>query len=353
MHAAPILVVRLSSLGDVILSSSFLQSCREHFPASRIDFVVREDLLPVASALPEVQRVIAVRREAKLPTLLALGARLAREGYAHVFDLHQSARSRLLTWRLRRHVRRGFSKQGLPRWILLRFHRDLYDRFGGGLPLRERMLEPLRRLGYDSSVHDTQLVVPMPARARAATILADIAPQETCVGVAPGARWSAKRWPVERWAALVAELARTPQRRFILLGDASEKSLSGPIVAAAPGRCIDLVGELDILECAAVLERCCAALGHDSALMHAAEAVGRPVLTFFGPTTPRFGYAPYRTQSRVLHRPPPCNPCSKNGSRPCVRPTHECMENIDAPTAFAAASELLDHVADNALEPTL
>jgi len=160
----PILVLRLSSLGDIVLTSSFLQSCGDHFPDSPVHFVVRDDLAGVAALLPKVERVIAVSRDAGAGTLLALGARLAREPYAHVFDLHQSLRSRLLTWRLQPRLRRGFSKQSVPRWLLVHLHHDAYAHFGGARPLRERMLEPLRRLGCAPRLHATRLQLPAAAR---------------------------------------------------------------------------------------------------------------------------------------------------------------------------------------------
>ena len=337
---AAILVLRLSSLGDIVLASSFLQSCREHFPAARLDCVVREDFVPLATALPGVARVVAISRRAGPLQLLSVGAALAREPYEHVFDLHQSLRSRLLTWRLRGRLRPGFSKQELPRWLLVHTHRDLYARFGGARPLRERMLEPLRRLGLAPRLHDTQLVLHADARARAASLLGAGNGERSWIAVAPGARWGSKRWPVERFAALVARLAAVPERRFVLLGAAAESPLAASVRAVSPAVTLDACG-LDILETAAVLERCRLCVGNDSGLAHVAEAVGCPVLTFFGPTAPAFGYAPYRPASRALHRPPPCNPCSKNGCRPCHRPTHECMENISVDEASAVASAIL------------
>ncbi len=322
-----VLVLRLSSLGDVVLTSSFLQSAREHFPAARLDFVVRDDFAPVATALPGVQRVVAVGRDAGAATLLELGNALARERYDHVFDLHSSLRSRLLTWRLRGRLRAGFSKQALPRWFLVHAHRDLYARFGGARPLRERMLEPLRRLGLEPRLHSTCLVLSAAARASAGEQLGS-ADEKALVAIAPGARWPSKRWPVERFAALVARLAATTACRFVVLGESAEAPIAAAVARSAPGATLDLCGRLDILETAAVLQRCRLLVTNDSGLMHVAEAVGCRVLALFGPTTPAFGYAPYLPTSFLLHRPPPCNPCSKNGSKPCHRPTHECMERI-------------------------
>ena len=344
--AEEILVLRLSSLGDVVLASSFLRSCREHFPSAHVTFVVRDDLAELAAALPGVERVVAVPRRLGIAALLRLGAELARRPYAHVFDLHHGMRSRLLVRGLGARRRDGFGKQALPRWVLVHLHRDIYGRYGGSRPLRARMLEPLRGLGLHPQLHDTQIVVPAAARQRAEALLraAGVRAGELLIGVAPGARWPSKCWPAERYAALLRRLAESTDLRFLLVGGAAERPLAFITALGAPERCLDLSGQIDVLETAAILERCAALLGNDSGLLHVAEAVGRPVLAFFGPTAPEFGYAPYRAASRLLRQPPPCSPCSKNGSRPCSRPTHECMENISVEAAYTAAGALLEDV---------
>ncbi|MFQ5599648.1 MAG: glycosyltransferase family 9 protein, partial [Candidatus Krumholzibacteriia bacterium] len=313
---------------------------------ARIDFVVREDLAGLARALPGADRVVEVPRRAGCASLLQLARRLARQPYMHVFDLHHSLRSRLLTSGLRSQLRPGFSKQEIPRWTLIHLHRNVYARFGGAQPLRQRMLEPLRRMGHTVRLHETQLMLTDSARQRAAAALrsAGVRPDETLIGVAPGARWPSKCWPAERYAALVERLSAASESRFVLVGGTDERSLAFIVSLGSPRRCSDLCGQLDILETAAVLERCRFLLTNDSGLLHVAEAVGRPVLAFFGSTAPEFGYVPYRPQSRVLRRPPSCSPCSGNGSRSCMRPTHECMMNIGVDEAFDAATGILRQV---------
>jgi lipopolysaccharide heptosyltransferase II len=345
--AQRILVVRLSSLGDIVLTSSFLRSCAEHFPEALVSFVVREDLVDVAAALPNVARVVAVRRDLSLQGLLALASQLALDGYDHVFDLHHSMRARILVRGMHGELRPGFSKQEVPRWALVHLHRDVYDRFGGARSLRERLLEPLRRMGLEPRLHATELRLPAEARERAAAALraGGARPGETLLALAPGSRWPSKCWPAERYAALVERLASRPDLRFVLTGGESERSLAYIAALGAPKRCIDLCGRLDMIGTAAALERCSMLVGNDSGLLHVAEAVGRPVVAFFGPTAPQFGYLPYLDESRVLRQPPPCSPCSKNGSRPCFRPTHECMENITVEVALEAVRDVLARVA--------
>jgi len=317
-----------------------------------LHLVVREDFLPIATALPGVEKVIGVSRRARATDLLALGSALAREPYAHVFDLHLSLRSRLLTWRLQGRLRRGFSKQELPRWFLVHWHRNLYAHFGGVRSLRQRMLEPLRRLRLEPRLHPTRLDLPAAARrdAEARLRAAGVLPETILVGIAPGARWPSKRWPQERFADLVARLAQEDQRHFLLFGGQDEKALTAELSTVTP-RAHDCGGSTEILETAALLQRCHLLITNDSGLLHVAEAVGCPVLAFFGPTSPAFGYAPSLPGSRFLHEPPACNPCSKNGSRPCHRPRHECMLAIDVAAAARHAQAILDASALSPVDP--
>lgn len=344
-----ILVLRLSSLGDVVLVSSFLLDLRGLFPDARVTFVVREDLAALAGALPGVSRVVAVPRRLGLSGLLALGAHLAHTPWLHVFDLHRSVRSRLLTWRLRGRLRPGFDKQEWPRFVLLRFRRDLYAQFGGARSMRARLAEPLRRMGLVPGGAGTQLILPAAAQAAASAALAALPRAHgQLIAVAPGARWPSKCWPEARFAALVAQLTAGGDHHVLVVGGPDERELAARIAAAAPGRATALAGTLDLLGTAAVLQACAVVLTHDSGLLHIAEAVGRPVVALFGPTVPQFGYAPYRPQSRLLQSRPPCSPCSKNGSRPCRRPTHECMDNLTVGAVRAAVDAVLQTTPDPA-----
>ena len=342
-----ILVLRLSSLGDVILCSSFLRSLHEHFPEASIDFVVRQDLEPVAAMLPRVERIIAIGRDSSLAALLGRSGELAARNYEHVFDLHQSMRSRLLVSRMRGRVRPGFGKQLLPRWALVHLHRDWYGRFGGARSLRERMLEPLRQLGLPARLQPTELRVPEGARREAATLLERSVPSASrWIGVVPGARWPSKRWT--GFAELVPALASDAGSAFAVLGSQEDAPLASAVARAAGSRAVSLAGRLDLAGTAAVLALCDLVITNDSGLLHMAEAVGRPVLAFFGSTSPAFGYAPYRPESRFLYHPPRCSPCSKNGSRPCHRPTHECMHDI----TVGEAAEAVRHMQPGVEAPT-
>src|SRR5262249_14771961 len=155
--------------------------------------------------------------------------------YAHLFDLHQSARSRLLTSRMRARVRPGFGKQLLPRWALVHMHRDWYRRFGGARTMRERMLEPLRRLGLPAQLGPTEVCLAETARREVATLLETSVPAAPrWIGVVPGARWPSKRWP--RFAELVSELAADRSTAFAVLGSQEDAPLASAVAQAAGSR---------------------------------------------------------------------------------------------------------------------
>jgi lipopolysaccharide heptosyltransferase II len=338
-----ILVVRLSSLGDVVLSSSFLRSLQAAFPDASIEFAVRDDLEPLARMLPHVSTVHPVARRAGPAGLLRQARDLARRDYAHVFDLHQSLRSRILCAGLLRRRRGGFHKQSLARWLLIHLHRDHYDALGGCRTLRQRMLLPLQRLGVAAEPLPTQLRIPPKSRRAAQDALrqTDSDGTQQWVAMAPGARWPAKRWIDERFVDAGLHLLRDPNRSLLLVGGESERERCEWLAARLPERCLTVAGRTTIAETAALLAQCALTLTNDSGLLHVAEAVGCPVVALFGPTSPRFGYAPTLPNSRLLYHPPSCSPCSKNGSRPCRRPTHECMLAISSNEVVARCDDVL------------
>ena len=145
--------------------------------------------------------------------------------------------------------------------------------------------------------------------------------------------------PVE----LAQQLLRDESKNLVLVGGERERQLCATIAAALPARLVNVAGQIDLLQTAAILQRSQYAVVNDSGLLHVAEAVGCPVVALFGPTSPRFGYAPQLPSSRLLYEPPPCSPCSKNGSRPCHRPTHECMLQIATAEVLAATVQLTEY----------
>ncbi|UCG52404.1 MAG: glycosyltransferase family 9 protein, partial [Candidatus Latescibacterota bacterium] len=161
------------------------------------------------------------------------------------------------------------------------------------------------------------------------------------VAIAPGSRWPMKRWSVEKYVDLTRRIIEGHGCHVVLLGNDLEAESMAPIAQTMGENVTNLVGRTSILEAAAAIQHTIAFIGNDSGLMHLAEAVGVPVIALFGPTVKAFGYYPSLPESRVIERDLSCRPCSRNGRRPCIKGTQECLAAIPVEPVEEAFADLL------------
>lgn len=313
-----VLVVRFSSLGDVVLTTPLLRAIRSRHPAADITVVVQARYADVLAGNPAVTAIVPVAPQERAANL---AHRLAPAAYDARLDLQDSARSR----RLRRALGGTWGvadRRRAARWLLIWLGVDTY---GPGVPVAERYFTAARGLDVrpDGAPPD---VFPTPEDdARAA----QLAPGD-CVALAPGARWGSKRWPPEHWQELADRLAARGLA-VVAVGSAEERPLlQGSGITEAYG--------LPPRATAAILRRARCVVANDSGMLHLATAVRRPVVALIGPTVRAFGYYPYGVPARVLERPLACRPCSPSGSDHCPLGHHRCMIEIE-PDAVAAAVE--------------
>jgi lipopolysaccharide heptosyltransferase II len=166
------------------------------------------------------------------------------------------------------------------------------------------------------------------------------------VGFFPGANAPARRWPVSDFATVAAS-ASASGCRVVVLGGASERALTATVALAAPDG-VDLGGETDLADAAAVLELCDALVTNDTGPMHLAAALGTPTVTLWGPSD-RAEVRPLGAVDLPVTGPDlPCKPCYRNrcprrGPGTYVPEAHEeCMRSIEPQAVTAALVELLE-----------
>lgn len=157
--------------------------------------------------------------------------------------------------------------------------------------------------------------------------------------IQPGARWLNKRWPVEKYAELVRQLAAArPDVRFAILGSGDDCEAGAAIARANPQRTLDLTGKISLPEMIEWIRLSELMISNDTGPMHVAAALGKPVLAIFGPTEPR-RTGPYRQLQNVVRVDLPCAPCLKphcTYSKPM-----ECLQAISPELVFSRATSLL------------
>ena len=323
-----IAVLRLSSLGDVVLTLPVVEALRARWPEARVHYWVKEEFADVVRHHPAIDHVRELERDARrIEDLVSMSAEL--EDCDLLVDLHVSFRTRVLTWRQRAAVLRAPSDRlQRERWVRARWTRPRPAR-----PVLARYAAALAPLGM-TAAGVPRAHAGAEAEAWAGAWWAAWAPAGPVVALAPGARHATKQWPVAHWAALDAALASRGVARLWCSSPAERKAMSAlaTAVEAGGGRwvCEPLPRVM------ALLARCGQAVANDSGVMHLAAACGVRVVALFGSTTPELGFAPAGDGHAVLRRREPCQPCTLHGRDRCPLGHFRCMQEL-APGQVLAA----------------
>lgn len=327
-----ILVIRFSSLGDVVLTTVIFPNVKAKWPHAHVTMVTKRAFAPVFDGNPDVDRVIGF--DPGRESFGALISGLRKEAFDVVIDLHGNLRSwtvRLLTNGAKTVV---VDKAGWARRALVWFKRRsaTLDR-----SVRERHLDVLKALDVSLVSVDTRLY---PRDVRAASAAAGLGAGERRIGVAPGARHATKRWPAAHFADAANRLAGESGATVVLVGDKSDEAASREAASALQVPFHDLTGRTSLGELVAIVSTFDLLITNDSGILHVGEALGIPTVALFGPTVRDFGFAPYRPSSRAVEKDLPCRPCSIHGDARCPLGHHRCMRDLDVDAVVGAAREI-------------
>jgi heptosyltransferase-2 len=329
-----IAVLRLSSLGDVVLTLPVVHALARAFPAARLHYWVKEEYAGLLRAEPAIAHVRALERDArKLEDLVSMSAEL--EDCDLIVDLHASVRTRVLTFRQRAPVLRLRNRRlERERWVRARWTHPQ--------PLPHATVRYAETVGPLGVVPDAPPRVSVPAEAErwAEDALAAVVTSHATIALCPGARHATKRWPEERWCALDERLAGEGLARIVLSTAAEQRDfpkLAARIAADTRARWFTEPLE----RVAALLGRAAVAVTHDSGLMHLGAARGIRVVALFGSTSPVLGFTPVGEGHAVLCRELPCQPCTVHGREACPKGHFRCMTTIEPAEVWARVQERL------------
>jgi heptosyltransferase II len=340
-----ILVVRLSALGDVILATAAVEALMEDAPAATVHVLTKPAYREVFRHHPGIARLVEWAPEEGLWTL---GARLRRERYDLIVDLHVNIRTHALRPMVPRPRWLRASKNTYARRAALWFHNpallpgnhvvDRYVQVLGPAGVR-----PLRRKPklYGTAAEDRDV-----RRILAAAGWDGATP---LVALAPSARWESKAWPARHWRSLSqslssgsssdSQVAGRPHAFPVLIGGPEDRALCEWVLGPEEG--VVLAGQSSVRGSAAALALAHVLVTNDSAPMHMAQAVATPVVALFGPTVPEFGFFPLGSRDRLLQQQLPCRPCSLHGAGTCPLGHHRCLTDIAPGAVLAAVGEVM------------
>jgi lipopolysaccharide heptosyltransferase II len=341
------LVIRLSSIGDIVLASPLIRVLRKQFPFSQIDFVVRKEYAELVRNNKNLNHIVEFDAKTGFSGLCKLKNQLRAEQYDFVIDIHNSLRSRYLRWMLRAGDVVVFHKRIFARTMLIQFKKNFYR---SAVSVADRYIESVQKYGVTNDGMGLELYIPDEIRTEALTKLKKLGIREsgTMIGFCPSAKHATKCWPQERFAELGIKLSADDKAKILLFGGSEDKEKCLAIADAinsfnGEGSAADLSGEFSLLESAIAMEACSLIVTNDSGLMHIACAMKKKVIAIFGSTVREFGFFPVGTESVVVERTGLyCRPCSHIGRSTCPEGHFRCMKEIQVDELVASIKSLID-----------
>lgn len=337
-----ILVFRLSSIGDIILTTPLLRCLRKKFPNAQIDFVIKKQFQVLMNESPYIDKLWMVDKATGFAGLRDLTKQLRAEHYDVFIDIHKNFRSLYVrTFSFPKH-KYSYRKNVWKRTALVKFKLDLYKKYE---PVYLRYIEAVKSLGVEYDGEGTELYVPSNSQNAVDCRLSQngISLQDKIFVMCPGASFTNKQWLPERFAELGKMLlAKYPDSTVIFHGGQREAEMCVELQKQCGGKSFNYAGKLNLLESAALTNRACVVIANDTGMMHIAESQRVPVVGIYGPTARQFGFYPILKQSRAMAVDLPCRPCTKMGMNRCPKTHFNCMKNISVKMVFDAVTNIVD-----------
>jgi heptosyltransferase-2 len=300
-----IAIIRLSSLGDVLLTTPVIRALKQKYPNSEIDFIIKKQYADVLKFNPNISNVIIYENNS--------ANFLKNNRYDLIIDLQNNLRSRRLI-RSRTFQIKRFHKPSLKKFLLVHFKINL---------LRElKTIPQMYAEAADVQLDEDGLELFIPDN-----IFPQIEKGKNYIGLCPGSKHFTKSWPKEYYVRLGKSLMA---RGFnvAVIGGKDDSSVCAYVSDQIQGS-INLCNQNELFQTVANIKQCKAVVCNDSGLMHVASAAGIPLVAIFGSTVKEFGFVPYHTTNFLLENNSlSCRPCSHIGRSDCPRKHFKCMMEI-------------------------
>jgi ADP-heptose:LPS heptosyltransferase len=322
-----ILVYRISSIGDIVLTTPVVRCLRKQLQNAEIHYLTRKKYSDILKNNPDIDKLHLIEKSP-----LEIVAELKMEKFDYFIDLHRNIRSKRLNWVL--HTKYStFPKLNFRKWLLTKFKINRLP----NIHIVDRYFRAVAPLGVRNDYQGLGIFVPK------STTIIPIDLPEKYIAFAIGGTFATKRYPVD----LIIEFAQQSPLKLVLLGGDSEKEAAETIVQASPLNTVNACGRLSLLQSAEVIQNADVVVSNDTGMMHIAAAFKKPLVSLWGNTVPGFGMYPYypagQESSFVIleNNELTCRPCSKLGFKECPKGHFDCMMKILPESIVAAINKLL------------
>ncbi len=328
-----ILVVRFSSLVDIVLTEPIVRQLRQVHPDAKIHFLTKSRFGELLSMFDGIDRIHLWESEEAGKHLMD---ELDQFEFDFTVDLHDNLRSqkvRSAIGVLWVHTRKEWFKRFASvrmKWLHTKPSHAI-ERYGGAL----------KSLGMKLNFDSPRLNVGSEFRNRWNEVKATSSIPDDYFIIAAGAAHETKQAPGELWAQVARVIAEDIGLKALLVGAPNEKASMEDLRAKLGQDCVGVLCEESIGLSAAAMAGSRFVLSNDSGSAHLAAAVGSPTLALLGPTHPILGFEPRGRRAGFYSVKEYCSPCSLHGKRPCYREQRFCFTKMDATRIVEQIKELV------------
>ena len=312
-----ILVIRFSSIGDIVLTTPVLRCIKQQVNDAELHYLTKKQFAPLVDNNPYVDKVILLDSSWEL-----MIHELMTEQYDYIIDLHHNLRTLRIKRALADVQHSSFNKLNISKWLytFLKINRlpdiHIVDRY---IAAAKPLGITNDGLGLDYFINNNNLIKDKDIPA---------SHMYGYIGIVIGAALNTKKLPVDK----IKTLCESINYPIMLLGGKEDKENGDLISSSDDIRIYNSCGKFTLNESAQLVKKSKLIITHDTGLMHIAAAFSKPIISIWGNTTPLFGMYPYyrkdsNTDNKVFEvENLNCRPCSKIGYKKCPKGHFKCMQ---------------------------
>lgn len=310
------LVLRFSSIGDIVLTTPVVRCLKRQLTNAEIHFATKKIFSTVIDGNPNIDKKFYL--EDNLPELIR---QLKKEKYDYIIDLHNNIRT--LAIKLQLGVKSfSFNKLNFEKWLMVNFKIDrlppvhIVDRYMATVK-NFGVTNDGKGLDYFISSEDERVLEKFPSTH-----------QQGYIGFVIGAKHFTKQLPAQKIISICKKISQP----IILLGGKEDAGKAEIIMRESSSQIFNACGKFTLNESAALIKHSTKIISHDTGLMHIAAAFKKDIISVWGNTIPEFGMSPYLpgNNSSVFEvKNLSCRPCSKIGFDSCPKKHFDCMNKIN------------------------
>ncbi len=314
-----ILVIRFSSIGDMVLTSPIVRCLRQQLGGNiEIHYATKNQYKSIVESNPNISKVHGIEKSTN-----EIIEELKKERFDYIVDLHKNLRSKRIIKSLKT-LSFNFDKLNYKKWILTNFKVNKLP----NIHIVDRYFEAVKKLGVVNDDKGLEYFIPEKEEVQLGSL--PDTHQNGFIGFAIGAQHATKRLPVVK----IISICRQIRQPIILLGGKEDVETANKIKEQIGEMIYNACGNYSINQSASLVQRSKILITHDTGLMHIGVALGIKIISVWGNTVPAFGMFPYYPNNPekyiiVENDDLKCRPCSKLGYDECPKKHFKCMNDIN------------------------